>query len=93
MIKSRRMTWAGHVTRIVSKMNACMILVGKPEGNRPTGRLRPGWVDNTKMDLREMGWNWMYGLDASGSGYGQAEGSLEHSNELSGSMKCWEVLV
>jgi hypothetical protein len=31
------------------------ILVGKPEGKRPLGRPRRRWVDNIKMDLREMG--------------------------------------
>jgi hypothetical protein len=32
IIKLRRMGWAGHVTRIVDKRNACRILVRKPEG-------------------------------------------------------------
>jgi hypothetical protein len=40
MIKSRRMRWAGHVVRMEEKRNACMILVGKPEGKRPLGRPR-----------------------------------------------------
>jgi hypothetical protein len=31
--------------------------VGKPEGRRPLGRPRRGWVDNIKMDLREIGWD------------------------------------
>jgi hypothetical protein len=35
------------------------ILVGKPEGRRPLGRPRRKWVDNIKMDLREIGWNGM----------------------------------
>jgi hypothetical protein len=35
MIKSRRMRWAGHATRIEVKRNAYRILVGKPEGKRP----------------------------------------------------------
>jgi hypothetical protein len=30
--------------------------VGKPEGKRPLGRPRRGWVDNIKMDLLEIGW-------------------------------------
>jgi hypothetical protein len=30
--------------------------VGKPEGKRPLGRPRRRWVDNIKMDLREIGW-------------------------------------
>jgi hypothetical protein len=37
------------------KINACRILVGIPKGNRPLGRPRRRWVDNIKMDLREIG--------------------------------------
>jgi hypothetical protein len=33
--------------------------VGKPEGNRPLGRPRRSWVDNIKIDLREIGWDGM----------------------------------
>jgi hypothetical protein len=40
IIKSRRMRWAGHVTRMGEKRNACRLLVGKPEGKRPLGRPR-----------------------------------------------------
>jgi hypothetical protein len=54
MIKSRRMRWEGHVARMGEKRNACRILVGKPEGKRPLGRPRRRWVDNIKMDLREI---------------------------------------
>jgi hypothetical protein len=39
------------------KRNAYRILVGKPEGKRPLGRLRRRCVDNIKMDLREIGWD------------------------------------
>jgi hypothetical protein len=52
MIKSRRMKWAGHVTRMGEKRNTCKVLVGKPEGKRPLERPRRMWVDNIKMDLR-----------------------------------------
>jgi hypothetical protein len=38
------------------KRNAYRLLVGKPEGKRPLGRPRCGWVDNIKMDLLEIGW-------------------------------------
>ena len=31
------------------------VLMGKPEGNRPTGRPRCRWDDNIKMDLQELG--------------------------------------
>jgi hypothetical protein len=32
------------------------LLVEKPEGKRPLGRPRRGWVDNIRMDLVEVGW-------------------------------------
>jgi len=37
------------------------VLVGKPEGKGPLGRLRLRWEDNIKMDLREVrgGGDWM----------------------------------
>jgi hypothetical protein len=34
-----------------------MILVLNPEGKRPLGRPRRRWVDNIKMDLREITWD------------------------------------
>jgi hypothetical protein len=37
--------------------NSYRILVGKPEGKRPLGRPRRRWVDNIKIDLREIGWD------------------------------------
>jgi hypothetical protein len=37
------------------KRNAYRILVRKPEEKRPLGRPRHRWVDNIKMDLREIG--------------------------------------
>jgi hypothetical protein len=40
MIKSMRLRWAGHVSRMGVKRNAYRILVGKPEGKRPLGRPR-----------------------------------------------------
>jgi hypothetical protein len=56
MIKPRRMRLAGHVARM-EKSNAYRILVGSPEGKRPLGRPRCRWVDNIKIDLREIGWD------------------------------------
>jgi hypothetical protein len=46
-----------------AERNAHRILVGKPEGKRPLGRPRCQWVDNIKMDLRELEWggkDWIY---------------------------------
>jgi hypothetical protein len=38
------------------KRNVCRLMVGKPEGKRPLGRLRRRWIDNIKIDLLEIGW-------------------------------------
>jgi hypothetical protein len=62
MIKSRRMRWAGHVARMGAKRNTYRILVGKPERKKPLGRPRRRWVDNIKIDLREIerdGMDWI----------------------------------
>jgi hypothetical protein len=37
--------------------------VGTPVGKRLQGRPRPRWVDNIKMDLREIEWNGMDWID------------------------------
>jgi hypothetical protein len=37
--------------------------VVKPEGKRPLGRPRRRWVNNIKMDLREIGWDCMDWID------------------------------
>jgi hypothetical protein len=63
IIKSRRMRWAGRVARMVEKNILYRILVGKPEGKRPLGRPRRRWVDNIKMDLREIGLDDMHWID------------------------------
>jgi hypothetical protein len=57
MIKSGRMRWTGHVARIGEKRNAYRILVSTPEGKRPLGRPGRRWVDNIKMDLRDVRWD------------------------------------
>jgi len=55
VVKSRRMKWAGHVTRMGQGRGVHRVLVGKTEGKRPLGRPRRRWEDNIKMDLREVG--------------------------------------
>jgi transposase len=37
------------------KRNAYRIFVGNPDGKRPLGRPRWRWVNNIKLDLREIG--------------------------------------
>jgi hypothetical protein len=38
------------------KRKAFRFLVGKPERKRPLGRPRRRWVDNIRIDLKEVGW-------------------------------------
>jgi hypothetical protein len=59
IIKSSRMRWARHVARMGEKRNVYRLLVGKPEGNRPLGRPRRRRIDNIKMDLLEIGLNFV----------------------------------
>ena len=40
VIKSRRMRWAGHVTRMGERRGVFRVLVWKPEGKRPLERPR-----------------------------------------------------
>jgi hypothetical protein len=61
MIKSRRIRWAGHIAQMWEKRNAYSI-VEKAEGKSSLGRSRRRWVDNNKMDLREIvcgGMDWI----------------------------------
>jgi hypothetical protein len=59
--KCRKLNYAGSKTVVLmytvtmgEKWNAYRILVGNPEGKRPLGRPRRRWVDNIKMELREI---------------------------------------
>jgi hypothetical protein len=45
------------------KRNAHRIFVGKPEGKIPLGRPRRRWVDNIKMDFRDIEWNGVDWID------------------------------
>jgi len=55
VIKSRRMRWAGNVTRMGEGRGVYRGLVGKLEGKRPLGRPMHRWEDNITIDLQEMG--------------------------------------
>ena len=59
MIKSRRMRWAGHVTRMGEVRGVYRVLLGKPDGRRSMGRPKRRWVDNIRMDLQEVGCGYM----------------------------------
>jgi hypothetical protein len=68
----------------ISSLNK--ILVRKPKGNTPFGRPKRRWEDNIR--------NWVgsCGLDACDSEYRPVEGSCEHGDEPSGSIKGGEFL-
>ena len=62
VIKSRRLSWAGHVVHMGEMTGGCRVLVGKLEGKRPLGRFRRRREDNIKMGLQELGcggMNWI----------------------------------
>jgi hypothetical protein len=48
---------------MAEKRNTCRIFVGKAEGKRPLGRPRRRWVDNIRINLREMEWDRMDWID------------------------------
>jgi hypothetical protein len=77
VIKSRRMKWAGHVTRMGEGRGVYRVFVGRPEGKRPLGRPRRRWEDNIKLDLK----------DSARSGESSLAGFCEHSYEPTVSMK------
>jgi hypothetical protein len=58
MIVSRRMDRSCNTNGEVKK-NACRILMGMSEGKVQLGRPGIRWVDNIKMDLREIRWRGM----------------------------------
>jgi len=77
-------SWAGHVADMGEERGAYRVLVGKPEGKRPLGRLRRRWVCNIRMDLQEVGCGY---VDWIGLAQVVAD-ACECGNEPSGSIKC-----
>jgi hypothetical protein len=57
-IRSRIMRCAGHVARMGEERKVYRVLVGRPEGRRPLGRLRRRWEDGIRMELMEIGWGY-----------------------------------
>jgi ribosomal protein L19E len=43
--------------RVKKKGGRVEAIVEQPEGKRPPGRLKLRWENNTKMDLKETGWD------------------------------------
>jgi hypothetical protein len=74
-----------------TKRNGYRILVGKPEGKRPLGIPSCRWVDNIKMDLREIGRGGLDWIDLV-QDRDQWRALVNTVMNLRGSIKCWEVL-
>ena len=55
-MKSRRLSWVGHVARMGERRGAYRVLMGKLEERRPLERPRRRCEDNIKVNLREVGW-------------------------------------
>jgi hypothetical protein len=53
-IKSRRITWIGHVMRMDDKRTPKRILEWKPIGTRTRGRPRKRWIVDIEEDLQIM---------------------------------------
>jgi hypothetical protein len=54
-IKSKRLSWLGHVERMPDERVAKSIYKWKPYARRPKGRPRLRWEDDVRNDLRKMG--------------------------------------
>jgi hypothetical protein len=91
IVKSRRMRWAGHVTRMGEKRNVYRLVVGEPEGKRPLGRPRWRQVDNIKMDLARMGCG---GVDWIGmvQNRDKQRALVNAVMNIRGSIECWETI-
>jgi hypothetical protein len=55
-IKSRRMKWAGHMAHMEVERKMYKVLLGKPEGKSPLGRLRHRWRMGSKWILKRLAW-------------------------------------
>jgi hypothetical protein len=71
----------------------CSLLVDKPEGKRPLGRLGQRWEDNVTINLKETGWNdvnWIHLAQDTDKWWDFV--NMEHGNEPSVSTECEKFL-
>jgi hypothetical protein len=59
VIKSRKLRWAGNVTRMEEGRSAFKILTGRSAGKRPIGKPKRRSEDNNIIDLKVIGINTM----------------------------------
>ena len=53
-LKSKRISWLGHVIRMEENRIEKKLFNGKPGGRRRIGRPRLRWLDDAEEDLRKM---------------------------------------
>jgi hypothetical protein len=58
-VMKSKMGWVGYVARMGEMRISYKIFVGKPEGKGLLGRSRRRWDDNIRMNLREIGWEYV----------------------------------
>jgi hypothetical protein len=58
----------GRACSTIGEKRNAYILMRKPEGKTPLGRPRRRWVDNNKLDLREVVWSGMDWIDLAQDG-------------------------
>jgi hypothetical protein len=65
-IKSKRMSWVGHMACMGEKRKVYKVLMGKPKVKRLLGRMRHSWENGIKMDLWETRWKGVVWIGTSG---------------------------
>jgi hypothetical protein len=63
VIKSRRMSWARHVARMVEGERRVQSFDGEILSKEPLGRPRHRWEDNIGADLQKVGCGGMYWIE------------------------------
>jgi hypothetical protein len=59
-MEAKRIRCAGRVAHLLEKMNACKILVRKPEGMGPRVELGLEGCDSIKVNLKEIGYGFIW---------------------------------
>jgi hypothetical protein len=54
-MKSKKVSWTGHVARMIDKRTAYMLLIRDPEGKRTQEIPRSKWLVNIIMDFGQIG--------------------------------------
>ena len=72
MIKSRRIRWVKHITRMEKGRSVFEIITSKPTGKRSLIRPRPRWEVNIRVNLKRICVNTRKWIDATHREYWRA---------------------